>query len=383
VSTFSPDSAADLAGPAWLQEQRQAAFERFRALPLPSTEEEIWRYSRIAELDLDAVAPSPDPVTVTGWQPSGSSVPQDVVVASFAERPDLFADLNAAFADRPQLVEVAPGRTVTDPIVVDHHITVDGGAVFPRLVVDVGEDAEVTVVERFTSDDVTALVVPMVAVQAHQSARVRYVSVNQLGPRVWLIGHQVARGHRDSSTLLATIALGGDYARVRTDARLVGQGAEGDQIAVYFGEAHQMHDFRTLQDHAAPKTRSNLLFKGAVQGHAQSVYTGLIKVRKDARGTDAFQTNRNLKLSEHAWAESVPNLEIETNDVRCSHASTVGPIDEEQRFYLESRGVPPGLAERLIVLGFFNEVFDRLPVPSLVPELVAEVSAKLDRRDDR
>jgi len=219
-------------------------------------------------------------------------------------------------------------------------------------------------------------------VQAHQSARVRYVAVNQLGPRVWLIAHQVARGGRDSSTLLATIALGGDYARVRTDARLVGQGAEGDQIAVYFGEAHQMHDFRTLQDHDAPKTRSNLLFKGAVQGHAQSVYTGLIKVRKDARGTDAFQTNRNLKLSEHAWAESVPNLEIETNDVRCSHASTVGPIDEEQRFYLESRGVPPGLAERLIVLGFFNEVFDRLPVPSLVPDLVAEVSAKLDRRDD-
>ena len=143
-----------------------------------------------------------------------------------------------------------------------------------------------------------------------------------------------------------------------------------------------MHDFRTLQDHAAPKTRSNLLFKGAVQGHAQSVYTGLIRVRKEARGTDAFQTNRNLKLSEHAWAESVPNLEIETNDVRCSHASTVGPIDEEQRFYLESRGVPPGLAERLIVLGFFDEVLDRLPVPSLVPDLVAEVSAKLDRRDD-
>jgi Fe-S cluster assembly protein SufD len=381
VSTFSPDAAAALPGPGWLQELRQAAFERFGALPLPSTEEEIWRYSRIAELDLDAVSPSPDPVTVTGWQP-GSSSSQDLVAASFAEQPDLFAELNAAFSDHPQVVEVASGRTVADPIVLEHHITVDGGAVFPRLVLDVGEDAEVTVVERFTSDDVTALVVPMVTVQAHQSARVRYVAVNQLGPRVWLIAHQVARGGRDSSTLLATIALGGDYARVRTDARLVGQGAEGDQIAVYFGEAHQMHDFRTLQDHAAPKTRSNLLFKGAVQGHAQSVYTGLIKVRKDARGTDAFQTNRNLKLSEHAWAESVPNLEIETNDVRCSHASTVGPIDEEQRFYLESRGVPPGLAERLIVLGFFNEVFDRLPVPSLVPDLVAEVSAKLDRRDD-
>ena len=110
--------------------------------------------------------------------------------------------------------------------------------------------------------------------------------------------------------------------------------------AVYFGEGDQTLDFRTFQDHAAPDTTSNLLFKGAVGGHSRSVYTGLIRVRKDARGTNAFQTNRNIKLSDDAWAESVPNLEIENNDVHCSHASTVGPIDEEQRFYLESRGVP-------------------------------------------
>ena len=96
-------------------------------------------------------------------------------------------------------------------------------------------------------------------------------------------------------------------------------------------------------------------------GHSRSVYTGLIRVRKEARGTNAFQTNRNLKLSEHAWAESVPNLEIENNDVRCSHASTVGPIDDEQRFYLESRGVPPGAAERLVVAGFFDEVLAAHP----------------------
>ena len=102
-----------------------------------------------------------------------------------------------------------------------------------------------------------------------------------------------------------------------------------------------MHDFRTLQDHVAPKTNSDLLFKGAVQDHAKSVYTGLIRIREDAKGSVAFQTNRNLTLSEGAWAESVPNLDIETNDVKCSHASTVGPIDDEQRFYLESRGIPP------------------------------------------
>jgi Fe-S cluster assembly protein SufD len=110
------------------------------------------------------------------------------------------------------------------------------------------------------------------------------------------------------------------------------------------------------------------------------VYTGLIRVRKEARGTNAFQTNRNIKLSEHAWAESVPNLEIENNDVKCSHASAVGPVDEEQRFYLESRGVPTPIAERLVVTGFFDEVLSQLPVLSAGVALRNLVGGKLDRQ---
>ena len=141
-----------------------------------------------------------------------------------------------------------------------------------------------------------------------------------------------------------------------------------------------MLDLRVTQTHAAPKTTSDLLFKGAVQDRARSVYTGLIHIEKDARGARAFQTNRNLKLSSEAWADSVPNLDIENNDVKCSHASTVGPIDEEQRFYLESRGIPPEIADRLIVLGFFDEVIDKLPAQLLSAELRAEVAGKLDRR---
>ena len=115
-----------------------------------------------------------------------------------------------------------------------------------------------------------------------------------------------------------------------------------------------MHDFRTMQDHAAPRTTSDLLFKGAVGDTANSVYTGLIRVRPGAAGTNAFQTNRNLVLSEGAHADSVPNLEIEENDVKCSHASAVGPVDEDQQYYLESRGVPTDVAERLIVLGLLR-----------------------------
>jgi Fe-S cluster assembly protein SufD len=132
-----------------------------------------------------------------------------------------------------------------------------------------------------------------------------------------------------------------------------------------------------LQDHAAPRTHSDLLFKGAVKDTAKSVYTGLIRIRDNATKSEAFQTNRNLTLSDGAWAESVPNLEIETNDVKCSHASTVGPIDEDQRFYLESRGIRPEIAERLVVLGFFGEVIDRLPNLPAVAELRDQVSRKL------
>ena len=173
------------------------------------------------------------------------------------------------------------------------------------------------------------------------------------------------------------VGFGGDYTRLRTDCRLVGRGATGDLAAAYFGDGDQTLDYRTFQDHVAPDTTSNLLFKGAVSDRSRSVYTGLIRVGKDARGTNAFQTNRNLKLSEDAWAESIPNLVIENNDVHCSHASAVGPIDEEQRFYLESRGVPTVVAERLVVAGFFAEVLDQLPDSGLRSRLDGEVAAKL------
>ena len=201
-----------------------------------------------------------------------------------------------------------------------------------------------------------------------------------LGTSTWLLGHQRATGERDSTMLLSTVALGGDYARMRTDARAVGAGASTRQVALYYADGHQMHDFRTLQDHIAPKTSSDLLFKGAVQDHARSVYTGLIRIREAAKGSAAFQTNRNLTLSHGAWAESVPNLEIETNDVKCSHASTVGPIDEEQRFYLESRGIAPDVAERLVVLGFFDSFQLAGASGPHRLDLGDMVSAKLQRR---
>ena len=412
-----------LAGPEWLQRRREAAFQRFSMTPLPTVEEEVWRYSRIPELDLDDYAPLVDEGPATDTVPTELVEVQErlgacsavVVVANgqilrvevndalaasgvkvgslseldpdgsslgslTGEATSAFAQLHDAFTPDQVLVRIPAGVVVPDPIAILHWTDVDHSATFPHLVVEAGANSEVVVYDHAASADVDALVFPVVELHAGPAARLRYVHAQVLGPRVWQLGRQLSRVERDAGFSTAMVALGADYGRLEVESVLAGKGSSGEMLAVYFGERGQMHDFRSLQDHLAPRTTSNLLFKGAVQGHSRSVYTGLIHIGKEAAGVDAFQTNRNIKLSDGAWAESVPNLEIENNDVHCSHASAVGPVDEDQRYYLESRGVPPMAAERLIVLGFFEEVLERLAVPAAAPALRAEIAAKLARR---
>jgi Fe-S cluster assembly protein SufD len=412
VTHFSPDAARAIAGPEWLVERRTAAAEAFGAAVLPDPAAEEWRYSPIRELDLDRYAPATGlgdaPMPRLDTEPAamvrtvngriittdlddelaarGVHVGALVDHADGADRlgavaddaPDHFTLLNDAVAGDPVLIEVPDGVVIERPIVVTHHASGDGSAAFPRLVVRLGRDAQVTVLDHHTSDDGEAILVcPLVELMAEPAGRLGYLNVQELGDNTWQLGSQVARADRDATLTAATAGFGGAYARTRADTRLIGRGAHGDLLSLYFGDHDQTLDFRTYQDHVAPDTTSNLLYKGVIDDRARSVYTGLIRVRAEARGTNAFQTNRNLKLSDDAWAESVPNLEIENNDVRCSHASTVSPIDEEQRFYLESRGVPTDVAERLIVAGFFDEVLTSLPVPSAVPALRSAVASKL------
>jgi Fe-S cluster assembly protein SufD len=382
VSAFTPDAARRAIGADGLwsdrSEFRLAAAERFAAADLPNSGEEIWRYSRIDRLDLDRFVPARCHSVVAA---AAGFLVDDEPELFADETPDVFAELNRAFMS-PTLIRVPAGTVVGEPIVVTHVIAGDGTAVFPRLIVDAGANSEFTIVERFVAapgaDGDVALVVPVLQIRAAQASRVRYLAVNEVGAKAWQIGNQQAVGERDSATLIATVTLGGDYVRARTEARLSGRGASTKQVALYFAGGTQMHDFRTIQDHDAPHTSSDLLFKGAVQDHASSVYTGLIKIREHAGGSVAYQTNRNLTLSEGAWAESVPNLDIRTNDVKCSHASTIGPIDDDQRFYLESRGIRPEVAERLVVLGFFDEVISQLPAGPIADDLRVRVSNKLD-----
>jgi Fe-S cluster assembly protein SufD len=400
-----------------LRTRRLAAAERFAGGSLPDASEEIWRYSRISELDLDAYRPAlaaPPGAAEAGNIPEGTGERSALVVvhngriarievdpalagrglvvtdaASLEDGDDLlgrtavadaFTELNSAFLPGATVVRIPRGMAVEQPIVIVHHLDGDGIASFSRTIVEAGDNSDATVIEHQSSSNVAAFSDPVVDLDVGDAARLRYLNVQDLGPRVFQVAYQASRVGRDATLQSSVVALGGDYARVRTDSRIDGKGGTSYLTAVYFADGARMHDFRTIQNHIAPKTTSDLLFKGAVSDTARSVYSGLIRVGKEARGTNAFQTNRNLVLSEGAGAESVPNLEIETNDVVCSHASAVGPIDDEQRYYLESRGIPPEVAERLIVLGFFSEVLDRLPMSDAVTGLRAALVRRLAER---
>ena len=429
VNHFTVATSRSLPGPPWLARRRAAAAKCFVAAPAPTTAAEEWRYSAIADFDLSsyrlangagAVGTQPpdgphdsdyglDPASGTGTAtavavvdvvdgrivansgadeladagvyigPLADAADGEAVLGSVSDgASDYFTLLNDAFAPSPVVVDVPAGAALESTIVVRHRAHEAGAASFPRLVVRVGRDAHATILDVQHSAG-PALVVPVVELDVGPGARLGYMNLQQHDRRAWQIAAHTARVERDASLVAASVALGGGYARTRTDARLVGRGASGDLLSAYFGAGDQILDFRTYQDHAAPDTTSNLLYKGAVGDSARSVYTGLIRVRPDARGTNAFQTNRNLKLSDDAWAESVPNLEIENNDVRCSHASAVGPVDPDQVFYLESRGVPTPVAERLIVTGFFDEVIDELPVRAVEGAVRQALALKLNQ----
>jgi len=425
---FTTDAARALGGPDWLVQRRLAAAEQLASLSWPSPTEEIWRYSRIDELDLDRYepftpealgeagvekAPGGGPIAAEAGEHAGLVVVRDgrvvhheldgaleakgVQLCEFATcseeqvratlgtctdaSPDAFTVLHDAFLAGGAFLHVPAGVVVDRPIVVVHWCEGNGFASFPHTLVVLEEASEATVVERFGSPNGDHLVDAVIELLVGDAAHLKYLSVQEHGPKTWQIALQRAHVGRDASLRSSAVALGGDYARLRSESLLTGSGAESDLLAAYFGDQTQMLDFRTLQDHDAPSTRSDLLFKGAVEDHARSVYSGLVRLRETARKARAFQTNRNLVLTEGAGAESIPNLEIEANDVQCSHASAVGPIDEGQLYYLESRGIPPDEAERLIVLGFFDDVFARLPVPSLTSALRRTVIEKIERRE--
>ncbi|MGC8511245.1 MAG: SufB/SufD family protein [Acidimicrobiales bacterium] len=369
-------------------ENRARAWAAFEALGLPTTTDEVWRYAPLGEFSLDRFAPSATTasrvdgaivddlarhaglvvrvvdgvVTSTGTAIEGVSVSaeatsrDDTLSARYAD--DAFAQLNAALSPATITVRVARGARVARPVVIVHRT--DAHASFPRTIVTLEEGADATVVEYYDGGE-DALVVPISEYRVGENAVLRLVTYQRLAPSAWHVARSTGVVARDGRLLQAVVGLGGYYDRSRNDAVLAGAGSHNELRTTFLGAGRQVHDFRTHQLHVGAHSSSLLLSKGAVADESRSIYTGLIEIEHGARRTDARQTNHNLLLSPHAHADSVPNLDIRENDVRCAHASSVGPLDEMQRWYLESRGVTPADAQRLMIRGFYNEMLVALP----------------------
>ena len=406
---FDPSLLSALGDAGANNKRRQEATERALAAGQPSFTEEVWRYSPIDELDTSqfaVAAPGGSPAApglTAGLDEQASAVVHlcngavaeietrnsDVVVQIGAEAeqltgsvltegPDAFGDWNLALCAAPLAITIAAKAVIEAPIVVHCHTDVDGLAWFPRLIISANRLSQATVVEHHTGGHQSSLICPVTELQVDDGANLSHLTVQELGTQAWQIASQCGQVGRDANLHVGQVAIGGKYARTRIETKMCGSGSHSEIDAVYFGNNTSTIDFRTFQTHSSPHTTSDLLFKGAVDDQARAVYTGMIRIEPNASGVVAEQTNRNLKLSPDAWAESVPNLEIENNDVKCSHASSIGPVDAEQRFYLETRGVPSDAAEALVVRGFFDEVLEALPLDEVASQVRSRIDSLLD-----
>jgi Fe-S cluster assembly protein SufD len=381
--------------PDWLRDRRRTAFAAFERLPMPSRTDEEWRRTNVTGLD---------PATYStlehanGFKQAETSLPKGVILeplVTAAERhPELvepalfslvradrdrFAALHAAFFTGGNFLYVPEGVVIEQPILRQHFSHQDGTAVLPHTVIVAGRGSKFYYLDEYIGQEGEGAGYRSGSAEIFvgEGAEVGYVAIQKWGRNAWHLADQRARLEKDSTLRLFNVTLGGRFSKTRVEASLVGQGANAELKGIYLASGEQFFDFHTLQDHQVGNTRSDLLFKGALQDTARAVYAGLIRIEKGAARSDAYQANRNLVLSEHAKATSIPMLEIDNNDVRCTHGATVGPVDPQSLFYLESRGIPPATAKRMIVQGFFGEVLERIPFEQARKLVETELEARL------
>lgn len=353
--------------PQWTRTAREQAFALFESLPFPTERSEGWRRTKLSGIDLTLPPPRRSTAQVT----SGSNATGGFASGEIAEATDRHATAEAAtvsagrsigkFSSFAQAVwqggryvDIGPDATLSEPVVIDW----DDGP-YPRLVVHLARNARASIVERHRAVD--GFRSGLVDIFLDEGAHLTYVQVQDAPRDAVIFSHQRAHVGRDAKLVTLNFAMGGRLARADVEVELVGQGAESDMLGLIFGEADQQFDFHTLQGHLAPDTRSDLLFKSALDDRSHSTYTGVISIGHAAPRSEAYQANRNLLLSDGARADTEPKLEILIDDVaRCTHGATIGPVDDEQMFYLRTRGLDPDTAARLIVEGFFQEVFQKV-----------------------
>jgi Fe-S cluster assembly protein SufD len=426
-----PFSEADVRGlsqslgePSWLSQRRAQAWAAHLATPMPSLADEAWRRTDIRNLPAARAQQRPaddlpvDPELLQPLlgksqsallvvQPGREAVRevdpavegQGVVFADWAtavrRHPDIleryldrvvgpgegkFAALAAAVANQGVLVYVPRGVELAVPL---HSVLwapgVDAGF-FSRLLIVLEDGAALRYLHETaspTEPEGQAVHAGIVEIHVGENSRLTFVELQNWGEHVWNFTHERAQVHRDGQIDWIFGAVGSPLTKNFTELDLVGQGAVGRMSGFYFTDGVQHLDHDTQQNHRAPNTTSDLLFKGALVGRSRSVWQGMIYVAPGAQKTDGYQANRNLILSKHARADSIPGLEILADDVRCTHGATVGQLEQEPVFYLMSRGLPRREAERVLVDGFFDPIMQRIPFEGVRERLQRAIDQKL------
>lgn len=399
--------------PDWLTDLRSGAWQAFERMPLPDSKAENWRRTDLRLFRFDrfplrqpAAAEGSEPlpeallaegVRLAGQLSSRNSQPiQSDLHEKWASRGVVFEALDAAAVQRESLVRPYLTDRIVHPtadkfaalhsacwsggtllyvprgVVIDEPLHVlsamsEGGTDFGRTIVVLEAGAEATLLTESASDarDGSGLHCGAIEIHVGPRAKLRFVNLQNWGTGVWHFGHQKAVLAEGAELQWTVGALGARLAQVEQQVVLRGRGAEAQVNGVMFTEGKQHLVYNTHQHHEQPDCHSDLLYKGALQDKSRLVWRGMIKVDRDAQKTDAYQRNDNLVLSDHARADSIPGLEIEADDVRCSHGATAGRVDDEQIFYAQNRGLTRKEAIRMVVTGFFQQVFDRITIESV------------------
>jgi Fe-S cluster assembly protein SufD len=397
--------------PTWLAQLRREAWDKFCALPMPSARDEEWMRTDIRLFKLDrfglpsdspSVESAPHALLAEGVELGGRATNIDSHAVSgelagkWAEQGVLFGSLDALVAEHGDLLRPYFERRVVDPdkdkfsalhaacwsggtlLYVPKGVQVDEplhslSAMTPHgvdlnktlVILDQGAEATMLSETASTAADGGGLHCGSIELIVEQGARLRYVNLQNWGHEVWHFAHQKAHVGREGRLQWTIGALGAKLAKVNQHVAMTGPDAEVQVNGVMFTEGKQHLSYGTHQHHMAPYCRSDLLYKVALQDRSRTVWRGMIKVDEAAQRTDAYQRNDNLMLSREARADSIPGLEIEADDVRCTHGSTSGRVDDEQVFYAMTRGYTRREAVRMIVAGFFQQVFDRITIESV------------------
>lgn len=431
TSAYSREAVEQLSDsfkePIWMKQFRLEAWETFARLPMPSTQDEPWRRTDLRRLKLKELGPSlnGDGPVATAQAPDylGAQLTEDKaggvllqvdgettkyeVSDALKEQGVIFCDMHTAVAEHPDLIKE---HFMTRAVTVDEgkfaamhgafwrggtflyvpknvkaaaplHSALwsTNGRTYTHTLVVLDDGAEAVFIDEYASEtgDEPAIHNGVIELLVGDNASLTYASLQDFGANVWMFTHERARTGRDAKVDWVTSMMGTRLTKAFQTVELDEPGGWARMSGLFFTNGRQHFDLDTQQNHNAADTVSDLLYKGALKQRSRTVWQGMIKALPGSQRIDGFQANRNLVLERSARADSIPGLEIEADDVRCTHASTIGQLDEREIFYLMSRGIPRATAIRMVVQGFFDPVMQRIPIEGVRDRIAARILEKV------